>query len=126
MNALQVSVITPYGKIFDGEADLVSLPGSEGEFGVLLGHSNMLSLLKAGVVEITIGSKKELIAINWGYARVQENQLDILIDDAVLINNSSEQMSASIEKAKKLLQEASNDKIAISSVVSRIDNTIKG
>lgn len=126
MNALKVSVTTPYGMIFDGEADYVALPGAEGEFGVMSGHSDMLALLKTGVIELNHNKSKELVAINWGYAKVQGNQVDILIDRAVLIDKNSSQMSKAMENAKKLLEEASSDKIAFSSVVSKIDSITKG
>ncbi len=126
MNALKVSVTTPYGMIFNGEADYIALPGADGEFGIMAGHSDMLALLKAGVIELNYNKNKELVAINWGYAKVQENQVDILIDKAILINSDSSQMSKAMESAKKLLEEASSDKIAFSSVVSKIDSMTKG
>ena len=46
------------------------MPGVDGEFGVLHGHSNLLSLLKAGVIEISQGQSRDLVAIDWGYAEV--------------------------------------------------------
>lgn len=126
MNTLKVSITTPYGMIFDGEVDYVALPGAEGEFGVISGHSSMLALLKTGIIELNHDADRNLVAINWGYAKVESDRVDILIDGAVLINNKTSKMSQAIEDAKRLLEEASNDKVAFSSVVSKIDSIAKG
>ena len=46
------------------------LPGSEGEFGVLPNHASLISLLKAGIIDIEDKHKKhDVVAINWGYAK---------------------------------------------------------
>ncbi|PAF52729.1 ATP synthase F1 subunit epsilon [Helicobacter sp. 13S00477-4] len=128
MEELVVNIVTPYGEIFSGEVKSITLPGAEGEFGVLKGHSDMLSLLKTGVVEIErLNNQRDLVAINWGYAKINSIQVDILADGAVAINGSDEsEISNSISNAKKLLEDATSDKVAISNVVSRIETTAKG
>lgn len=123
METLMLSIVTPYGKIYDGAVESVIMPGSEGEFGVYPGHCNLLSSLKTGVIEICKSSGDlELVAINWGYAEVSPHKVDVIADGAVSINGSDEdQVATAIENARKLLEEASNDHVAISSVVSRIE-----
>ena len=123
METLMLSIVTPYGKIYDGAVESVVMPGSEGEFGVYPGHCNLLSSLKTGVIEICKSSGDlELVAINWGYAEVSPHKVDVIADGAVSINGSDEdQVAMAIENARKLLEEASNDHVAISSVVSRIE-----
>ena len=124
--SLKVDIITPYGRIFNDSVVALSLPGVDGEFGVLEGHSELLAMLKAGVIEITRKNQRELIAINWGYAKVQSEQVAVLVDGAVLISGSQSQIAQAIESSKKLLEEATSDRIAISSVVARIENATKG
>lgn len=126
-NKLELSIVTPYGEIFNGYIRNISLPGADGEFGVLPNHCDMLSLLKAGVVEfLKDNGVKELVAINWGYVEVTCNRIDILANGAIAIkgNNDSE-IFDSIEDAKKLLEEASEDKVAISSTVTKIEACAK-
>ncbi|GAD18468.1 ATP synthase F1 subunit epsilon [Helicobacter fennelliae] len=124
MEKLVASIVTPYGEIFSGEVDSVTLPGVEGEFGVLYGHVNLLSLLKAGVIELDHNGQKELVAIDWGYAEIASSKVDIIINGAVSISGKDENsISNAISNAKKLLEEASDDRIAISSVVSKIEQT---
>ncbi|WP_394955129.1 ATP synthase F1 subunit epsilon [uncultured Helicobacter sp.] len=127
METLMLSIVTPYGKIYDGSVQSVVMPGSEGEFGVYPGHCNLLSSLKTGVIEIFMpNGDSELVAINWGYAEVSPYKVDVIADGAVSINGSTEdQVAAAIDDARKLLEEASNDRVAISSVVSRIETAAR-
>jgi hypothetical protein len=52
METLKLSIVTPNGMIFDGDVKSVTLPGKEGEFGVLPHHASLLSALTVGVIEI--------------------------------------------------------------------------
>ncbi|MDU7693520.1 MAG: ATP synthase F1 subunit epsilon [Helicobacter sp.] len=129
MNTINVSITTPNGSIFTGALDEITLPGVDGEFGVLDQHSEIFTLLKAGVIEMKVDAHKTLIAINWGYARVHtesgSTRVDILLDDAVLLDDTKGDVSANLQAAKDLLQSASADSIALSGVISQIENTIK-
>lgn len=126
MEKLSLSIVTPYGEIFSGKVDSITMPGVEGEFGVFYGHSNLLSLLKAGVIEFNYDGKCELVAIDWGYADVSATKVSILANGAVAIGGDNESaISEGIDNAKKLLESASNDMVAISSVVSRIEQVAK-
>ena len=126
MEKLSLSIVTPYGEIFSGKVDSITMPGVEGEFGVFYGHSNLLSLLKAGVIEFNYDGKCEFVAIDWGYADVSATKVSILANGAVAIGGDNESaISEGIDNAKKLLESASNDMVAISSVVSRIEQVAK-
>ncbi len=122
MALLKISVVVPEGEVYTGEVKSVVLPGVEGEFGVLYGHSNMITLLQAGVVEIETENKKEHIAINWGYAEVTNERVDILADGAVFIKKESDDRDDAISRAKKLLEDASSDRLAVSSVLAKIES----
>ncbi|WP_297730947.1 ATP synthase F1 subunit epsilon, partial [uncultured Helicobacter sp.] len=91
METLKLDIVTPEGKIFSNDVKSVTLPGSEGEFGVLPGHVGVVTTLSAGVIEIEKkDNKKEIVAINWGYAKVDEKSVDVLVEGAVDINGNSE------------------------------------
>nr|WRE10126.1 F0F1 ATP synthase subunit epsilon [Helicobacter pylori] len=122
MALLKISVVVPEGEVYTGEVKSVVLPGVEGEFGVLYGHSNMITLLQAGVIEIETENKKEHIAINWGYAEVTNECVDILADGAVFIKKESDDRDDAISRAKKLLEDASSDRLAVSSVLAKIES----
>ncbi|GAA7909158.1 ATP synthase F1 subunit epsilon [Helicobacter pylori] len=122
MALLKISVVVPEGEVYTGEVKSVVLPGVEGEFGVLYGHSNMITLLQAGVVEIETENQKEHIAINWGYVEVTNERVDILADGAVFIKKESDDRDDAISRAKKLLEDASSDRLAVSSVLAKIES----
>ncbi|MGL2539504.1 ATP synthase F1 subunit epsilon [Helicobacter pylori] len=122
MALLKISVVVPEGEVYTGEVKSVVLPGVEGEFGVLYGHSNMITLLQAGVVEIETESQREHIAISWGYAEVTNERVDILADGAVFIKKESDDRDDAISRAKKLLEDASSDRLAVSSVLAKIES----
>ena len=121
------SLVTPYGEIFNDSVRSVNLPGADGEFTVLAGHCDLLSLLQAGVIEIIRDNgKKELIAINWGYVEVTSNAINVLANGAVYISGDSDsEIHKSIEDSRKLLEDAASSKDIIVSVLSRIESNTK-
>jgi len=127
METLKLDIVTPVGKIFSNNVKSVTLPGIEGEFGVLPGHIGIVTTLNPGVIEIEkIDGKKEIVAINWGYAKVDEKSVDILAEGAVDINGDSEsEIAKAIANAKQLLEDSTDNNVAVSMVVSRIENVAK-
>lgn len=127
MELLDLSIVTPQGTIFEGGVKTVTLPGSEGEFGVLPGHADTVALLRAGVIEIEKDDgKSEMVAVNWGYSKVSEKNVDVIVDGAVAIHGKDGgDMAAAISSAKELIKQASDDSVAIGSVMSKIDNSSK-
>jgi F-type H+-transporting ATPase subunit epsilon len=125
MMTLHLSIVTPEGCIFEGSIRSVTLPGSEGEFGVLPGHADTVALLQAGVIEVEKENhSKEMVAVNWGYSKVNEHTVDVLVDGAVAIHASGteNEIANSIDEAKHLIQEASDSDIIIGSVLTKIES----
>ena len=126
MESIRLEVVTPAGMIYDGEANSVVLPGSEGEFGVLKGHASLVSSLKAGVIDIEMpNSKHELIAIDSGYAEVNEFKVTVLAKGAVAINaGENSEIAKNLEQAKKLIESMSSDSTALAATFATIDNKL--
>lgn len=124
MDTFTLEVITPNGAIFDGEAVEVTLPGEEGEFGVLPHHATLTTLLKAGVIDIVTPDKKtQSVVVNWGVVQVTEQKVTVLVDGAVAISGEGESDIAKvIEDAKKLLEDVSESKMALASVSAKIES----
>ena len=75
-----LSVVTPEGQAFQGEAESVVLPGSEGEFGVLPGHEPFLAVLRIGTMTICKESGEELhAAVSQGFAEVHDDQVSVMV-----------------------------------------------
>jgi F-type H+-transporting ATPase subunit epsilon len=78
--ALQLTVVTPAGRTFDGEVEQVVLPGSEGDFGVLEQHERFLTSLRPGALEIIgSGDASQWAAVSDGFADVGAEQVTVLV-----------------------------------------------
>ena len=68
--------------VFNDKVEEVTVPGTEGEFGVLLGHASLLSAVKFGELNYTKGGKKTYFAVNTGYAEVTSQKVTVLVETA--------------------------------------------
>ncbi len=124
---MKLEITTPHGVIFDGEVKSVTLPGSEGEFGVLPGHASLVSLLNSGVIEFEkADGKKELVAINWGHVKVDEGKVSVLADGAVAITGEESDVGKSLEEAKELIKSMGDSNVAIASATAKLESMAKG
>jgi len=78
---MKVEILTPEKSIFDGEANLVSLPGTDGSLGIMNNHAPLITTLKEGTVKLTLESGSiEEIPVNGGTVEVQNNKVTILAE----------------------------------------------
>ena len=124
METLQLEVLTPSGSIFNGPAKSVTLPGEEGEFGVLPEHVSLTTLLQAGVVDVQKESgKTESIVVNWGVVQITQNKVVVLVDGAVAIRGESDgDIAKALDEAKSLINSVADSNAMIASVSARIDS----
>ena len=79
-----VSLVTPDGAAFDGDAEMIIVPGAAGEIGVLARHAPLIATLKAGSTRIHPGGGEVLtFATGPGFFQVLEDRAIALVDDAV-------------------------------------------
>ena len=124
MDKLKLEILTPNGEIFNDEVVSVTLPGEEGEFGVLAEHSSLTTLLEAGVIDIEKEDKSvESILINRGVVQVDEAKVIVLVEGAVAIRGDSESAVAkALEDAKALISDIADANPAIASVSAKIES----
>ncbi len=79
---LMLEIVTPGKMAFSGNVEDVTIPGTEGEFGVLRGHEALLSSVDIGQLVFTKNNKKTYYAVNTGYAEVTANKVTVLIETA--------------------------------------------
>ncbi len=127
MNTLKLEIVTPEGQIFANDVKSVTLPGKEGEFGVLPNHASLVTLLQAGVIDIELkDGTHDVVAINWGHVKVDENSVTVLADGAVSIGGASEsEVAKSLEAAKALLESISDSDVAIAMATAKIETIAK-
>jgi F-type H+-transporting ATPase subunit epsilon len=96
-----VSVVTPEGAAFEGDAEMVIVPGAAGEIGVLARHAPLVALLKAGSTRVHTGDGQiQEFATGPGFFQVLEDRAIALVDDAV----TADKIDAAA--AQKQLEEA--------------------
>ncbi len=126
MNTMKLEIVTPLGLVYDADIAQVTLPGKEGEFGVLPQHASLVSLLDAGVITIETAGKKEInVAINSGYVKVDENKVVCIVDGAVTLSDEDGELSARLEEARELLQKAEASSTAIATAVGKVESISK-
>lgn len=82
MEPLFLEVITPEGELVSQEVDMVIVPGTEGEFGVLPGHIDFLSGIVPGGLRFYHGGAREYMAVSSGFAEISNNRVSIVTDAA--------------------------------------------
>jgi F-type H+-transporting ATPase subunit epsilon len=100
----KMKIITPQEELLNEEASSATLPGSEGEFGVLPEHSNLVTRLDRGVIVVEGNISRKYI-VSAGVAQVKLYECKALVDDAIELNSLS---------AKKLDEDIDNIKVLLS------------
>jgi F-type H+-transporting ATPase subunit epsilon len=78
-------VVTPEGPAFDGDAEMLIVPGAAGEIGVLARHAPLVAMLKAGSTRVHLGDGEvREFATGPGFFQVLEDRAIALVDDAVV------------------------------------------
>lgn len=79
---IRCEIVSQDRVVFEGEADIVVLPGSEGEMGILPNHAPLLSTLSYGVMEVRIQGKEHYFTVAGGIVDVQPDRVVVLTDAA--------------------------------------------
>jgi F-type H+-transporting ATPase subunit epsilon len=96
-----VSVVTPDGPAYEGDAQMIIVPGAAGEIGVLARHAPLIATLKAGSTRVHVNDTEILeFATGPGFFQVLQDRAIALVDDAV----DAEHIDA--DRAQRQLDEA--------------------
>ena len=79
---LILEIVTPEKMMFTGGVEEVTVPGTEGEFGVLRGHEAFLTSVDIGELSFIKDGKKTYYAVNTGFAEVTASKVTVLIETA--------------------------------------------
>jgi len=98
-----VSLVTPEGPAYEGEAEMIVVPGASGEIGVLARHAPLIATLQAGSTRVYLDWDADDVrefATGPGFFQVQLDRAIALVDDAVQANEIDH------ERAQRQLEEA--------------------
>ena len=99
---LALEIVTPDRALVTEQVDEVELPGAEGYFGVLPGHTPLLASLKVGELWYRIGQEKFYLAVAFGFAEVLPDRVTVL---AQIAERAQDIDVARAEAAKKRAEE---------------------
>ena len=103
---LSLEVVTPFRTVLNEDVDSVTLPGIEGELGILPEHVPLLTILDTGIMSyVNSSGNTQAIAVHWGYAQVDGNNVRVLAELAETADEIDLPRAQEAEKkAKELLQ----------------------
>jgi F-type H+-transporting ATPase subunit epsilon len=108
---INLTVVTRERKIVDVEVDEVVLPGTDGEIGVLPGHTPLLASLRIGQLRYRAGTTVTRLVISWGFAEVLPDRVIVLAERGFLSTeiDRSEAEQERLAAEKELLYLSSDD-----------------
>ncbi len=128
-----VSVVTPEGPAFEGEAEMIIVPGAAGEIGVLARHAPLVAMLNAGSTRVYLDTDPEDVqtfATGPGFFQVLEDRAIALVDDAVAAGDiDKERAQRQLDEAKAELEkveagESSADRWQLEQRIKHAENQL--
>lgn len=111
MAKVSFRLVMPERELVNTEADMVVVPGTEGDFGVLPGHAPLISTIRPGVLEVLQGNKVEQrFMVAGGIAEVTPERCTVLADEATPFEQVTPEQLADRERlAQEELSDAATD-----------------
>jgi F-type H+-transporting ATPase subunit epsilon len=100
--SIRCEIVSQDRIVFQGDADMVLLPGTDGEMGILPHHAPLLTTLKYGIIRVRSQERETLFTVAGGFAEIQPDIVTILADAA---ENVEEIDVARAEAARKRAEE---------------------
>lgn len=125
MATFQCRVVSAREELYSGEVSMLVATGSEGEVGVLSGHTPLITLLKPGAMRVqTADGQEEVIYVSGGVLEVQPKIVTVLADTAVRAHNLDE--SKIIQARKKAEQELVNqtDSVQVNAALASLAESV--
>lgn len=122
MATIKVDVVSAEEHIFSGEAELVSLPGTSGELGIMPGHLPLITLIRPGFVRVHVPGEQEpeQIFVAGGVLEVQPEQVTVLSDTAVRSKDLDEARAKEALAAAEAARASATGSIEITRIEAEI------
>jgi F-type H+-transporting ATPase subunit epsilon len=103
-------LVTPERLVFSGEALQVVVPGAEGDFAVLAGHSPFISTLRPGILEVSLPQGSHRLLVKKGVAEADPARLTVLAQTAVPLDElTGSRLQSELQAAEVQLSQANDD-----------------
>ncbi|VVM07990.1 ATP synthase F1 subunit epsilon [Methylacidimicrobium tartarophylax] len=106
MSQLQVHIVTPEGVRFAQDAEMVTLPGVEGEMGVFANHEPLITRIVPGELVLQTGEERKVLAVGEGFVRISADRVVLLCDMALYEEEIEEaKVAEAVERAQQALRQ---------------------
>jgi len=114
-NTLKLRIVTPESTFYEEEVDMVTLPGVEGQMGLLPGHIRMMTQMVPGELIVQKDGRDQFLAVGEGLVEVSSERVDILTDMAIGAENIDEAKAEEARQraAARLRERISSGEVAI-------------
>ena len=104
-------LVSPEKLLMSTQASMVVIPGTEGDFGILAGHTDIISNIRVGIVDVyTDEIIDKRVFVSGGVAEVSEDRCTILADEAIVLEEMDKKTAEGrLSAAKKLLDESKDE-----------------
>ncbi len=76
-------LVSPEKLLLSAQADMVTVPASEGYMGVMAGHAPVVTTLRAGMIDVSVDGKDDRYFIRGGFAEVGPAKITVLAEEAL-------------------------------------------
>lgn len=106
-----MDLVSPEKLLLSDEYEMVVVPGAEGDFAVMAGHTPLTSSLRPGVIAIYEGdAEKDRIFVNGGFAQIAEDKLTVLAEEAIHVADlDRSDLEQRIQDASEDIEDAKDD-----------------
>jgi len=105
---IRCEIVSQDRMVYQGDADIVILPGAMGEMGILEGHAPLLSSLRLGVIRVKHEGDEDIFTVTGGFVEVQPEIVTVMADAAENVEEIDvDRAKKAMERAEKLLDEYS-------------------
>jgi len=108
---IEVEIVTPRRQLFAGEVEMITLPGSDGQMGVLRNHAPLLTILDIGEIVLHLpDGRQDYIAVSGGVVEVRPNKVIVLAQSAERADEIDiDRAQAALQRAQESIRNRSTE-----------------
>ena len=126
---LKTQIISPDNEIYDGDTEMVVLPGEDGDFAAMYEHAPIITFLRPGKLEIFSKEEKERIDffVSGGFVKIQNNNCLVMVDyirksSDIDVKENEKKISELLSKLEKTEDQIMRDNLIIDIDLIRSEN----
>ncbi len=108
---ISFDLVSPEQLLLSEDADMVTIPGTEGEMGVMAGHEAVITTLRPGFITVTGGKDNQRFIVFGGFAEVTQTKVTVLADETIPVSGLDARIAAVTESLAKAT--AGAEKVAV-------------